>query len=85
MVAQTVELNAHSGEVKLVKAGNIAPKSLCGARFQLGMSQERINPSGTIGHQLRGLRRSLLVQAEYILEYMLIHTVKAAHVSQMEI
>ena len=85
MVAQTVELNAHSGEIQLVKAGNIAPESLCGARFQLGMPQEGINPSGTIGHQLRGFSRSLLVQAEYILKYMLVHTVESADVSQMEI
>ena len=35
MVAQTVELNAHSGEVQLVKAGNIAPESLSRTRFQL--------------------------------------------------
>lgn len=35
MVAQTVELNAHSSEVQLVKAGNIAPESLSRTRFQL--------------------------------------------------
>ena len=35
MVAQTVELNAHSGEIKLVQAGNIALESLRCARLQL--------------------------------------------------
>ena len=85
MVAQTVELNAHSSEIQLVKAGNIAPESLSSTRFQLGMSQGAINPSGTIGHQFRGLRRSLLVQTKYILKYMLVHTVESADVSQMEI
>ena len=85
MVAQTVELNAHSSEVQLVKAGNIAPESLSRTRFQLGMSQGGINPSGTIGHQFRGFSRSLLVKTKYILKYMLVHTVESADVSQMEI
>ena len=42
MVAQTVELNAHSGEIQLVKAGNIAPESLSSTRFQLGMTKTGI-------------------------------------------